>query len=336
MKNIKKTILVLMGVILAIFIMEIALRLFPSNKFEANVSVAYQWKSDGNNPQFRPSKIFGYEHIPNSSAEINSFGMRDKAYTLKKPDGVFRILLLGDSICEFGHWSDYVEDMLNKNGKYEILNCGTCAWGLKQYYLYLKSKGKQFNPDMVLLGLCLNDVDANSIPVVFADKKLNLFRFCKIVNGPGDSNDITLSVNPFLFKKSYFYRWTAMRFFLAKKDNIAANADTLQEMKTMANGKLFAVVFPYLKPLEQYNENEKIEYNHTINYLKQSDIEFIDLTPYFNGYGKNIVDFRDWAHDKIHFNDEANKIKAMLIYDWLIKRIEKSRHSDAAVPRGNE
>ncbi len=53
--------------------------------------------------------VLGHELNPDTSAiykgtnfTINSFGMRDKQYSLEKPEGVYRIAVLGDSIIWCG------------------------------------------------------------------------------------------------------------------------------------------------------------------------------------------------------------------------------------------
>jgi len=284
-----------------------------------------KWGGCAKRHRYRSSRLLGYELVPHSCPDVNSFGMRDKEYTLTKSKDTYRILLLGDSICEIGHWSDYLEDMLNTQGKYEILNSGTSAWGLCHYYLYLKNKGLQFQPDLVLMGLCLNDVNSTDTPIMYRDKKHNKTLFYTIKCGPDGSRDITLNINPFLYRYSFLYRLIALHYVIGNKTKVPGDAHTLLEMKSIVTGNICAVVFPYLKPLRQYNEQERLQYDNTIQYLKQSKIDYMDLTPSFNNYGESIVKFRWFPTDAIHFNDEANRIKAKIIYPWLINEIHKMR-----------
>ena len=104
--------------------------------------------------------LLGYEHRPGPG--INVFGNYDRDYSLKKPKGTFRILVLGDSITEAGGYVKRLEYLLNSSGlnkKFEVWNCGVGGYGIKQYWGYLESKGSRFSPDMIIVGFCLNDFD---------------------------------------------------------------------------------------------------------------------------------------------------------------------------------
>lgn len=93
---------------------------------------------------------------------INSQGLRDVERTgYDKPEGVFRILLLGDSYVEglrvpleqtFGKT---LEAALNASApaglRYEVINAGVSGWGTDQQLLWLRDEGANYRPDLVLL-----------------------------------------------------------------------------------------------------------------------------------------------------------------------------------------
>lgn len=85
---------------------------------------------------------------------INSKGLRDDETSYEKPDGVFRIVALGDSFT-FGsgvpiekHFSTLLERYF-KN--VEVINMGVGGYGVDQAYLFLKSEGFRYEPDIVLV-----------------------------------------------------------------------------------------------------------------------------------------------------------------------------------------
>ena len=97
--------------------------------------------------------------------EVNSLGMRDDEVSVSKPQGVFRILVLGDSIA-YGDgvdrkmaFPDQLEGLLRTRlHSAEVVNTavmGYTAYNEQQYYL---TKGKAFEPDLVLVAFCFNDV----------------------------------------------------------------------------------------------------------------------------------------------------------------------------------
>lgn len=84
---------------------------------------------------------------------INSKGLRDDETSYEKPEGIFRIVLLGDSnTFGFGvpiekHFSTLLE------GYYkgvEVINMGVNAFGVDQELLYLRSEGFRYEPDLVI------------------------------------------------------------------------------------------------------------------------------------------------------------------------------------------
>ncbi len=96
---------------------------------------------------------------------INSLGLRDDECSASKPEGVFRILILGDSVA-FGNGVQKDETFPNQleqrlqstRTPCEVLNAGVCgytAYNELQYYLH---RGRDFHPDLVIVAFCLNDV----------------------------------------------------------------------------------------------------------------------------------------------------------------------------------
>lgn len=94
--------------------------------------------------------------------ETNSFGLRDRAYTLQKAAGTFRIALLGTSI-EMGSgvsnletFENQLEDKLNRDPlfdypeKIEILNFAISGTHMPQQVARVEQKIPPFDPDMVI------------------------------------------------------------------------------------------------------------------------------------------------------------------------------------------
>jgi hypothetical protein len=131
--------------------------------------------------RFRQSDpILNHSFIPNSSGrlgskefrtvyEINTFGFRDYNYSFKKPSGVKRILVLGDSYVE-GHGVNIDESFIKilerrinsrireLKYKYEVINCGILSYSPILEYLQLKEKGLSLDPDLVILFLDQSDL----------------------------------------------------------------------------------------------------------------------------------------------------------------------------------
>lgn len=127
----------------------------------------------------RPSPVFGWELVPGASGfgragtyiHINRDGFRDVDYPLKKKATVFRIMVIGDSFT-FGQgvnledtYSKHLERRINDIGKTsEVISCGVIGYGMWQYLETLKRKVIPYKPDLVILGLFIDDITTSVSP----------------------------------------------------------------------------------------------------------------------------------------------------------------------------
>lgn len=160
-KFFKKIALVFLGIFLAIFALEIILRVTSHNY---NLDPCQSLDDN-----------FHHVMIPNTTCQsktaewdilykINSLGLRDEEVGNKKT-GEFRILLLGDSFVQgYGvnienSFPKLLEKKLNENGheKFKVINAGVIGYSPLIEYLYLAKMGLEFKPDMVILAFSLTD-----------------------------------------------------------------------------------------------------------------------------------------------------------------------------------
>ncbi len=115
------------------------------------------------------------ENIPRSHTRfigvpvaINSLGLRGDEVSVPKPPRTIRIVAVGDSIT-FGYgipvedtYAKILERCLNQGvfggARYEVLNGGTLGGSLSDYLHFLNEKAELVHPDVVLIGLSLNDI----------------------------------------------------------------------------------------------------------------------------------------------------------------------------------
>lgn len=93
------------------------------------------------------------------AVNINSFGLRGRETTLKKPAGTKRIAVLGDSFTwGIGANDDelYTTVLEKKIPGSEVLNFGVSGYGPVHYHL-LTQKVLSFEPDVVVIGFCLGN-----------------------------------------------------------------------------------------------------------------------------------------------------------------------------------
>jgi GDSL-like Lipase/Acylhydrolase family len=93
-------------------------------------------------------------------AVANSRGHRDVEFSLKKPSGVFRILVLGDSFTVGSNvrqeeaYPKALERRLKSvyGPRIEVVNTGIGGWDPFQYAEYYEHYGYQFEPDLIVVG----------------------------------------------------------------------------------------------------------------------------------------------------------------------------------------
>ncbi|MEO1368014.1 MAG: SGNH/GDSL hydrolase family protein [Acidobacteriota bacterium] len=99
-------------------------------------------------------------HYPGGKAFINGLGHRDDEAARRKADGVFRILVLGDSFTVGANveqdepYAQVLERRLRGElgDRVEVLNAGVGAWNPFQYAQYFEFHGRAFDPDLVVVG----------------------------------------------------------------------------------------------------------------------------------------------------------------------------------------
>ncbi|MBL4770705.1 MAG: hypothetical protein JKY61_06100 [Planctomycetes bacterium] len=96
------------------------------------------------------------------TVSINSLGFRDPERKYAKPDGIKRVLVLGDSVAwgwgvdNGERFSDLLELRLGEG--VEVINMGVPGYGTGQQFWNLEKFGWRYEPDLVVLCLVLNDV----------------------------------------------------------------------------------------------------------------------------------------------------------------------------------
>lgn len=157
--------LVVASVTITLFVTEIGLRLFGMAYCTGN------WD--------RNDRVLGTVFIPGAQGvyksvngqvliDINSLGLRDEEFSLEKPKGEKRILVLGDSFVEALQvpldqtFVKLLEDMFLPD-KVRVINGGHSGYGQAEQLLFWRHKGRQLAPDLVVLFFYANDIIDNSI-----------------------------------------------------------------------------------------------------------------------------------------------------------------------------
>ena len=132
---------------------------------------------------FLPDDYLGVIHAPNSKftykeefsnefsikRKTNSLGLIGGQISIKKPENVFRILILGDSFTEGlqveegRNFCEQLQHSLNKNSPltdkyFEVINAGVSGYSPISGYLFFKRELTGLKPDIVILQTFANEV----------------------------------------------------------------------------------------------------------------------------------------------------------------------------------
>jgi len=323
----QKICLSIMSTIFIIGILELFLYLHPSFGY---ITTSYTVNNDPSAMMQgkRHSPLLGFENIPNFKG-VNSHGLVSEEYKLEKDKNTFRILILGDSVAE-GFDTSFFEAPLKKDFfldskyKFEVWNGAVGAYDVRRYYLYLKHKGLRFNPDMVAIFFCLNDFEIDT-SVYYVDKK-GVTQYCFPASRELSRKYV---LSPFLMRFSYLYRFGALRlnnYLLHREEK---NHDIslkekegryyLEKIKDICKKNslpIFAVVFPYLKSFDKYDNYEQQQYQVLTQVLKDLSINYCDL--HNSMLQKELYSIRDNKEDYIHPSREGHHFFAKIVYDYFL------------------
>ena len=170
----KKMLLSLAAVVLAVAAGEILVRaVYPEYGIPVFTTKLFT--------EFDP--LLGWRKIPNFRGthvqdeytiveQFNSKGLRGPEYPYEKPEGEYRILVLGDSFCE-GYTVEY-QDLFSEimkrklndacKTRIEVINAGTGGYGTDQELLFFQTEGKKYEPDLIIVLYFANDAPMNVKP----------------------------------------------------------------------------------------------------------------------------------------------------------------------------
>jgi len=276
--------------------------------------------TDGND-NYERTKEFHEKYI-----QYNKHDYRDYEYSLKKPEGIFRVLVLGDSQT-FGHgikdlkntWVKRLESKLQKEGRnasIEVLNISGPGWNSDTHLYELFKNGFKFNPDLVILAYAHNDIPfPTSINCNSSDRKItsniNIFQNSKL------ASFIDFRINRLLEKvgekPSYFdclnqaygsIGWEMNKFYL----DIMGLALSIKKIHFMVT------VIPIIHQLDHdyplIGAHKKLkEFSH------QKRIEFLDL--YEKGFKNLDANNLKISRTNDHLNQRASDITANILFNRL-------------------
>ena len=99
------------------------------------------------------------------SQEFNGDGLRDVTRPREKPEGVWRVVVLGDSVTlgdglrPYEAYPQLLEARLHAAGqRVEVMNVALWGWSTRQERIAWQRIARGYHPDQAILAVCLNDI----------------------------------------------------------------------------------------------------------------------------------------------------------------------------------
>lgn len=224
---------------------------------------------------------------------VNSYRLRRRGdFSLEKPKDCIRILVLGDSFVEGKGVNDdetfcfllekYFNTFKKNDIRYEVLNSGVDSYAPIVEYLYLKTDGIKFSPDLVILFLDMSDIEQTPayLKLAIRDEK------GEIVKIPPPIRSLSYKTASFIGNRFYYLSRVYFVSHIMKKfyhDDL----DTIRELsnKHILDFTLSADQSPWGNEWQEiYNDIESVN-----NFCKERGV-FFALVIYPWGFQVNNIE----------------------------------------------
>lgn len=286
-----------------------------------------------------------YDHRP-SIVNINRHGIKVSYNSLgfigedvgQKQNDAFRILALGDSITDATYFPEQfrylsiLKEILNRklNKRIEIINGSVGGYNTWQELALFKKKGLQLNPDLVIVGICLNDsVKSSPDKYIYVLGKLVPFdirdgskaRYFNFVYQHSSLYKIIYDGISSIIRNAQGEIWYNN---YVKNYNFSISEDEFKEwlvplraiveICSKNNIKVLFVIFPLHSQLAR---NNLTSCKPLKDFMKDNKINSLDLIDIYRPYYREGFSlYRD--RDLIHPNITGHKVTAEAIAQYLI------------------
>ncbi len=262
----------------------------------------FAWDEDGNNIIHIRSgnRRLVYELRPSSwvstQVQTNAHGFRDGEATLEKPEKVYRICAVGDSLT-FGWllkqeeiYTEVLERLLNEKPdglEYQVLNMAVDGYNADQEAELIRTRVFDFEPDLLIIGYCANDDQVGADAGLWRHFSRGKLRVLDMVR----------------------LRLMQMRENASPKSMIERSYEEIAALCKERNLPLLVITFPHRHDAYKHVEEQK-------ELCERLGMMVVDPTPAFTEVGLERL-----LPDEVHPTAEGHRIAAKQVYRYLWEHV---------------
>jgi lysophospholipase L1-like esterase len=291
-------------------------------------------------PDYKPTdEPFSWSH---KGYAINSAGFRDYEYEEAKPEGTYRIVVLGDSTTAGNGVQDVdktytkiLEKLQNRDSSigmhYEVLNLGVGGYHTMQEVETLRVKGLKYRPDLVLLTFCVNDFNLhgdggvyerlrklNQISVRDANSSLykGVLRFSRL------AFVVHHRLNSSRTKRDQWYSESVLKGQSAVKAGLALLSELQQRHGFLA---LVVILPEFRAPFDQYKSSA----THKRVFQAAEGLPGITVIDLLERFASLDVDAEKFSYDGWHMNEYGHQTMAEILLPIIRTTAKATQHPES-------
>ena len=343
--KVEKFVMLPASCVLAILMMEIIVRMLDISprplaplpistyRLSANPAIRYEYR-----PGYRPTdQPFDGSH---KGFAINRAGFRDYEYPEQKPEGTYRIVVLGNSttagngVANLDNiYTKRLEKLLNTSTdpsiRYEVLNMGVGGYQPLQEIETLREKGLKYNPDMVLVTFSTNDFELRTDGGVYGrllatnknyvgiyDKLLRQSRLAFILNY---RFKIALKTYDEISLKTYDEIY--IKDILKGQTTVRAGLSLLSKLQEEHGFIAIAVILP---AFNAHFDEYKFGHIHEKVFRSAEDLSNIELIDLLQSFARVDNNADKFSYDGVHMNEYGHDVMAKILLP-IVQAFSKRR-----------
>lgn len=341
-KDIKKPnrkldiIIVLLTIIFGVALVEVSLRILPQKFTKIDFSIIGDNRifSMSRNVTFKPNNTTVWTGLGEPVVwHFNNLGFRERDIQIKKPDNIFRIVVLGDSVVMGFGVDDYqayprkLEELLKPTKfdpsmtHFEVLNMGIQGYSTREYAATLKEDALPLKPNVIIVGV----YPSNDLSGTVGYDKDTKYRTLKAI-----PDLIPYPVNQFLKEHSRAYLFLLNRYYsyitkyesdykITEKDDAAEwtaiEEDMLKMKNEAAKNNIYILFVIEPNPHDVASKKGSLTQEKMVSLAKKVGVNFYDPLADLQKYPNTKDLYLDDLDD--HFSVKGNEYFASLLAKFL-------------------